>query len=148
MSKKSVLSLDQRRARGAIFFDDDKGMTEQSHRDSCDINVIMKQYDKTGLVPVYSNMIPRYEDFSKVTDYQSACNLVIEAEESFNSLPAHVRTAYDNDPAKFLAAFEDPAERAKLIELGVISDEKGSSEGSEKKEAGEASKTSEGGQAA
>lgn len=129
IKNKSVLTLDERRKRGALFFDDDPGLTEQSHKNSCDINYIMATYDKTGMVPVYTGKVPRYDDFSSARDYQSALNLVIEAEEAFSQLSANIRSEFNNDPAMFLAAFEDPAQRAKLIELGVLTDRNPSDQG-------------------
>lgn len=113
-------TMKERDARGAIHCGE--GLTEQSHKDSCDINVIMKNYDKTGMVPVMLDQVPKFGDFSQVVDYQSALNLVIDAEEKFMQLPAAIRNEYDHDPQKFLFAIEDPSQRARLIELGVIVD--------------------------
>lgn len=118
-----VLSLEERLARGAISFEDDPGLTEQSHRDSCDINRIMANYEKTGLVPVNSSAVPRHGDFTYAGDYHEAMNMLIAAQDSFMDLPAHVRKEYDNDPARFLDALEDPTEKAKLVALGVFIDD-------------------------
>lgn len=119
-----VLSLSERRKRGAIFFDDDPGLTEQCHRDECDINRIMANYAKTGQVPVYTSKVPQYSDFTQVVDYQTALNLVMDAQDSFYELPAEVRSEYENDPAKFLQALDDPAQKEKLIDLGVLVDDR------------------------
>lgn len=115
-----VLTISERKARGAILFNNDPGLTEQSHAESCDINHIMASYIKSGQVPVMANQVPRYDDFSSVKDFHSALNLVIQGEEAFAQLPANVRKEYDHDPANFLIALEDPTQRAKLIELGVF----------------------------
>jgi phage internal scaffolding protein len=137
MSKKDIMcdvvghlwSIEERRKRGALFFDQDPGLTEQSHSSACDINKIMANYEKTGLVPVPQSRVPKYGDFSQVNDYQTALNLVMEAEDAFMSLPANVRSEFDHDPAKFLAAVEDPQERAKLVDRGVLTLKEGESQG-------------------
>lgn len=116
--KGRVLTLEERKARGAIFCG--PGLTEQSHKDSCDINKIMERYEVSGLVPVNSDQVPQFGDFSQVTDYQTALNLVIEAQESFDQLPAAVRKEFDHDPGLFLSALEDPQKRQRLVELGVF----------------------------
>lgn len=109
-----------KRGRVQLSFENDPGLTEQSHRDACCINRIMARYQKTGLVPVYEGMVPQYEDFSNVNDYHTAMNTVIAAQELFMALPALVRKEFNNDPAEFLEAVENPAQRQKLIDLGII----------------------------
>lgn len=95
-------------------------LTEQSHKDSCDINKIMEKYRKTGTVPVYADLVPKAGDFSLVTNFYDAECLVANARSMFEDLPAEVRSTFDHDPGRFLAAVDDPAQRAKLIQLGVI----------------------------
>jgi len=123
---KGELSLKERLARGAIICED--GLTEQSHKDSCDINKVMANYAKTGLVPVHADQVPQHGDFSCVVDYQDALNLVIAAQESFDSLPAVIRKEFDHDPGLFLSALDDPTARERLVNLGVFV-ERGASSG-------------------
>lgn len=47
-------------------------------------------------------MKPKFGDFLGVSDYQTALNQVIEAEEAFDALPAKVRARFDNQPVDFL----------------------------------------------
>lgn len=124
-------TVEERIARGAIH-DFGPSLTEQHHKDSCDINVIMAGYEKTGQVPVYTDMVPSYGDFSEVTDYHGALNLVIAAQDAFDSLSASVRKEFDYDPQKFLQAVDDPAQRERLVKLGVISEKKVSDTPSDK----------------
>lgn len=118
MKKDTVLTLAQRKERGALFCDE--GLTEQSHKDSCDINVIMAGYNKTGLVPVCTDQVPLSGDFSQVSDFHTALNVVIQAQESFDLLPAEWRKEFNHDPSEFLAALDDPAQKARLLKAGVI----------------------------
>lgn len=94
-------------------------LTEQSHRDSCDINKIMANYEKTGVAPI-SGKIPTYGDFSEVKDYAEALTLLMDANEAFMELPAKVRLEYQNDPALFLEAMEDPVKRQELVDKGLL----------------------------
>lgn len=94
------------------------GMTKQSFKDECDINSIVKKALKNGLLPD-GNLNPIYGDFSDVKDYQEGLNVVLRAETQFNSLPAHVRSKFDNDPAKFLEFVGDPKNVKEMIDLGL-----------------------------
>lgn len=95
-------------------------LTEQSHKDSCDINKIMERYNKTGMLPVLADKVPRYDDFSNVVTYHDALNLILDAQEAFETLPADVRLSFNNDPGSFLEAVDDPVRRKELLDSGVL----------------------------
>jgi len=94
------------------------GMTKQSFKDECDINSIVKKALRNGLLPD-GNVNPIYGDFSDVKEYQEGLNIVLRAESQFNSLPAHVRSKFENDPAKFLEFATDPSNKAEMVSLGL-----------------------------
>lgn len=96
----------------------DDGMTKQSFKDECDINSIVKKALRNGLLPD-GNVNPMYGDFSDVKDYQEGLNVVRRAEMQFKSLPAHIRSKFDNDPAKLLEFVADPKNTEEMIELGL-----------------------------
>lgn len=96
----------------------DPSLAQQSERDECDINTIVKRFNLTGQLP--SNVrIPEYRDFEAVTDYHSALNLVIEADQAFAAMPAHVRARFDNDAAKFLEFASDSRNAEEAVKLGI-----------------------------
>jgi len=99
---------------------DDPSLTHQCFKDECDISNIMKRYTQTGLFEHMSSVRAQYGDFSNIPDYQSALNVVIEANEAFNSLDAKVRARFDNDPGQFLSFCENPENRNEMISLGLI----------------------------
>lgn len=101
------------------YFCEGPSMTKQSEAAACDVNLIMKRYEKSGLLPV-SAFLGTYEDVSSGVSYQEARNQVIRADQAFMSLPAHVRTRFMNDPGLFLEAVSDPARTAELQELGIL----------------------------
>lgn len=96
--------------------------TQQSFRDECDINSILRQFNVTGQLPVGS-VQPQYGDFSGITDYQSALNAVMAAQDSFLALPAKVRARFDNDPALFVEFASDEANKDEMKALGLFREE-------------------------
>ena len=96
--------------------------TKQSFRDECDINNILRKFNVTGQLPIGS-VQPQYGDFSGVTDYQSALNAVMAAQDSFLALPAKVRAKFDNDPALFVEFASDEANKDEMKALGLLSQE-------------------------
>jgi len=96
--------------------------TKQSFRDECDINHILRQFNVTGQLPVGS-VQPQYGDFSGITDYQSALNAVMAAQESFLQLPAKVRAKFQNDPALFVEFASDEANKDEMKALGLLREE-------------------------
>lgn len=95
-------------------------LTEQSHVASCDINTIMSRYEKQGVVPSGPDGQPFFGDFSNVPDFHTAQNALIQAENSFNQLPAKLRKRFDNDPGELLKFLADKNNRKEAIELGLI----------------------------
>lgn len=99
----------------------DKSLTRQSEAAAADINNIMKQYDKTGMLPQVS-VEGLFADVSAMPDYRTALDGVRVANEYFMQLPALVRAQFDNDAAKFLDFAIDPANKPELIKMGLIED--------------------------
>ena len=93
--------------------------TQQSFRDECDINNILRKFNVTGQLPLGS-VQPQYGDFSGITDYQSALNAVMEAQDSFLALPAKVRARFQNDPALFVEFASDEANKDEMKALGLL----------------------------
>lgn len=91
-------------------------LTKQSFIDECDINTIMKRYEKTALITHVNNFQGDYGDAMGVQDYHASMNQVIAAQAAFSSLPSAVRAQFHNDPGQFLAFAEaNPAEIEKLL---------------------------------
>ena len=97
-------------------------LTKQSFRDECDINNILRKFNVTGQLPA-GRVQPQYGDFSGITDYQSALNAVMTAQDSFLELPAKVRAKFGNDPAVFLDFVSDEANKDEMKALGLLREE-------------------------
>lgn len=95
-------------------------ITKQSHKQECDINFILKQYSQTGIINHITSQQPLYSDLPSNIDYQNSQNLLIEANDTFATLPSKTREYFQNDPATFLAAFQDPTQEAYLRSQGFL----------------------------
>lgn len=98
----------------------DELITKQNHKQECDINHILKQYQRTGIINHITQLQPTFQDLPDQIDYQESLNLIMDAQQTFDALPAKVRAEFDNDPARFLAAFTDPAKEDYLRENGFL----------------------------
>lgn len=90
--------------------------TRQEFADECDINKLMAQYEKTGILPAMNSSEPRYLDVSDVPDLRAAMDTLQAATAAFMSLPASVRREFDNDALKFVDFAENPENLEKLRE--------------------------------
>lgn len=106
-------------SRESGLFCNDPSRTVQDGKEDADINVIMERYARTGVFQPPANL-PQYGDFSGVTDFQSALNLVIQAEEGFMQLPAKLRSRFHNDPAALLEFLANDDNRQEAIDLGIV----------------------------
>ena len=97
----------------------DDSLTNQAEKDECDINTLVRRFGLTGVMPKVDRL-PLNEDFVPVTDYHSAMNALIEAEETFMELPADLRARFDHNAGKFVDFCSDEKNRGELIELGLI----------------------------
>jgi phage internal scaffolding protein len=93
--------------------------TEQSHKKECDVNEIVKKYDKTGIISHVSKIEAKFGDMTGY-DFKAMKDKVANAESMFQELPSTIRDEFDNDPAQLLTFMEDENNRDKAIELGLI----------------------------
>lgn len=93
--------------------------TEQHHKAECDVNRIIKKYDKTGLISHISRFEAKFGDLRGV-DFKNAMDLVTRASSDFNDLPSDIRKRFSNSPENFLTFMEDSGNREEAISLGLI----------------------------
>jgi phage internal scaffolding protein len=99
---------------------EDSTLTQQHFKDECDINNILRQFNVTGLLPE-NPLSPRYGDFTGISDYHTALNQVIAAEDEFMRLPADLRARFANDPAQLIEFLENSDNKDEAIKLGLVS---------------------------
>lgn len=97
-----------------------KSMTHQSEAPACDINYIMKKYERTRTLDHVNTFGGSYADFTNTPmDYQESMNAVIAADEMFQSLPSKVRKRFHNDAASFIEFVGNPDNREEIARLGL-----------------------------
>lgn len=74
--------------------------TDQSDKNMTDINNIMLQYMKTGVLPVTQTKVAQYIDNTEIMSLEQAHDQIQHAKELFYELPATIRKLMDNDPTK------------------------------------------------
>ncbi len=95
------------------------GRTKQADKDSCDINVIMAKYMKTGLISHAAKYAGEY-GFAPAVNFHEAMNIVTRGEQMFAELPAKVRDRFLNDPGRFLEFVQDEKNREEMVEMGLL----------------------------
>lgn len=97
---------------------EDDSPTVQSAKDDCDINVIVKRFMKTGVLPVVQRG-PAITGSVTPMEFRDALDLVRQGQAEFDALPARVRRHFLNDPARFVEACQDPSRVEELRSLGL-----------------------------
>ena len=96
----------------------DDSLTQQQFKEEADINTIVDRFMKSGVLPTPAVM-PQYIDFEGVFDYQTAMNVIRQADEQFMRMDAKIRARFNNSPQEFLQFFADPDNAAEAIRLGL-----------------------------
>lgn len=113
-------------SRETSMFDDQvkyPSRTIQSGKDDADINVIVKRFMRTGQAPVNARL-PEYGDYHGISDFQSAMNVIRQAEESFMSMPSSIRNKFGNDPQAFLEFCSNKDNLPEMRKMGLAIPEK------------------------
>lgn len=97
----------------------DVSLTKQSFADECDINSIVKRFGLTGELP-QNVVMPQYRDFEEIVDFHTALNAVNKANESFNQLPAEIRSRFHNNPAEFVDFCFNDDNIDEAVKLGLV----------------------------
>jgi len=112
-----------KRADGSVrvaTVNDEPSLTQQSFKDQVDVNNIVKKYQTTGEWLHLTKKQGIYADVSEITDYQESLYKIARAQDAFMSLPGDLRQQFGNDPAQLLAFLQDPANREKAQQMGLI----------------------------
>lgn len=115
----NVITNPHARVRTMINCSEPK-LTDESQSKSTNINLIMDQYRRTGMLPMYKPKQALYIDETLIPDAISSFNVVNEARELFLQLPSKVRKAMDNDPRNLEAFIADPENKEFLLKHGVL----------------------------
>jgi len=94
------------------------GKTIQSQKEEADINTIVKRFGISGMLPT-NVRTPLNIDFDQSFDFQSAMNLINDAQRAFMEMPADVRQRFGNDPGLFVDFASDPKNQDEARKLGL-----------------------------
>ena len=92
--------------------------TKQSFKNECDVNNILKNYNKTGVMP--ENFNPGEDRDLDGTDYQEYMQTVASANSMFEELPSALRKRFKNDPAQLLSFVHDDKNVDEAHKLGLL----------------------------
>lgn len=99
---------------------EDPSLAVQASRDEVDINTIVRRFGLTGQLPD-EVALPQYGDFMGISDYQTALNAVLAADEQFMALPAELRNRFGNSAHAFVEFCSDPGKNgAEMLKLGLL----------------------------
>lgn len=96
-----------------------ESMTQQQFAKECNINEIMAKYRKTGMITHINKHQGNFGDFSNVGEYKDALEKVMRAQESFDSIPAELRSKFGNDPAELIEFLSDPKNNEDAYKFGL-----------------------------
>lgn len=103
------------------FYEDyvSRSKTKPEFEKQVDLNLIMKKFDKTGIIDplLYRDM--DYGDFSQGNDFAAMSMRVKDALNQFSNLPAEIRNHFKNDPALLIDFINDPSNDEEAIQMGL-----------------------------
>ena len=105
-------------ARVQVDFTGTESMTKSEFKDECNINNIVKQCIKTGIMP-QGTREPMFEDFSEVGTYSDAVNQVAEANSTFEQLPSEIRDRFDHSVQNLMDFLADENNHDEAYDLGL-----------------------------
>lgn len=96
-----------------------ESMTQQQFKSECDVNNILAKYKRTGMLSHIQKHQGNFGDFSSIEDYQTSLGKLMQAQQSFESLPSELRAKFDNDPAQLVSFLSDKKNDAEAVKLGL-----------------------------
>ncbi|WNK13385.1 MAG: internal scaffolding protein [Microvirus sp.] len=98
---------------------EDESLTHQEFKDESDINTIIDRFG-IGENPVEAQQWVTNVDIAEAPDnYMDVMNQLNDARDQFMSLPAKVRSRFDNSPAQFVDFVSDSANLPEMVSLGL-----------------------------
>ncbi len=117
MKANSIAYFDKK-PRPKICCDIEESQTEQSHKDTCDINNIVYRFQK-GAVLEHRNEHRGEYGYATAQTYNEALNVVTKGMSMFEDLPSHIREKFKNDPGQFLEFVQNDKNAKEMVKLGL-----------------------------
>ena len=113
-AKELFVLKGRRNEKGKLIY-----ITEQAHKDSCDVNKIINKYDKTGLLTHVNEMEIKYGNVSGI-EYKEMMDKIVDIKQQFDQMPSSIRKRFANSPEIYLNFMDDESNRDEAIKLGLI----------------------------
>lgn len=98
---------------------EDESLTHQEFKDESDINTIIDRFG-IGENPIEAQKWVTNVDIADApNNYMDVMNQLNAARDQFMTLPAKVRSQFDNDPASFVNFVSDPGNLDEMVRLGL-----------------------------
>ncbi len=97
-----------------------KVLTDQSYKKMCDINSIVANYKKTGVLSHQKEKIAQYMDNTEIPSLMEAHELLRDAKDAFLALPSQIRKLMDHDPKNLIGFIQNPENSDLLLKYGII----------------------------
>lgn len=95
-------------------------ITKQDGKRDADINFILKNYERSGVISNISSKEPQFGDFTQAMEFDQALNVVRDVEARFATWPAAARELARNDPKVALEMLADEGGRAALEQIAQV----------------------------
>ena len=118
MSRNSTI-LKKRKAHAFAFKFQSPTLAKQSFAKECDINQIMRKFEKDGVLLHANEYQGQYGDFAQHPEYHEAQNLIADANSMFETIPSQIRAQFGNSPEKFLAFAQNKDNQKALDKMGL-----------------------------
>lgn len=109
-----------RRNQVGVDFSNDKIIVEQHHKDTQNVNNIIKRHGMDMIAKTAALQQPQYiMDDNPNNDFQEAMQIVTAAQQHFDVLPSEIRKKFNNSPAEFLDFVHNPDNSDEMVKLGL-----------------------------
>lgn len=97
----------------------EESLTHQEFREECDINTIIDRFGIGENPIVKQDWVTDIDIANAPNNYMDVMNQLNAARDQFMSLPARVRSQFDNDPHRFVEFVSDSANMPEMVRLGL-----------------------------
>lgn len=97
----------------------DDGMTEQHHKEACDIKNIMRKVEKEGILNHVAQYKGEYLNMATATDFREAMTVLADTNSMWETVPSRIRNEFANDPARYLEFMQNPDNYQAIKDLGL-----------------------------
>lgn len=113
-----VKSLEYKESVGITFTEPSR--TKQADMEKCDLRYQLARFSKTGLMGNLRSDNPIEGDFSDLPNIIDVQNRLIDLQEQFYSLPARLRSMFDNDPLQLVEWLQKEENYEEAVKYGLL----------------------------